>query len=181
MTIFICIVHTYFKAIKNQVKMIFCFQYHPETTLPSSSSKGLSNITYLGSVRVHLPFHFTFFTNFSPHWFDIGTYHDSWIVRTRHGNSYIKIQTIFALFSIWIPHFSSWKSWEHHVNNLNTGIGPAEGFFSPRPTKKMEEEKEGIFLASLERCGHNNKDLKIWGSMATAIGIQAGVRSYKAR
>ena len=166
--------------------------------LPSSSSKGLSNITYLGSVRVHLqfcplsklemdldwpviPVHFTFFTNFSPHWFDIGTYHDSWIVRTRHGNSYIKIQTIFALFSIWIPHFSSWKSWEHHVNNLNTGIGPAEGFFGPRPTKKMEEEKEGIFLASLERCGHNNKDLKIWGSMATAIGIQAGVRSYKAR
>ena len=56
MTIFICIVHTYFKAIKNQVKMIFCFQYHPETTLPSSSSKGLSNITYLGSVRVHLQF-----------------------------------------------------------------------------------------------------------------------------
>ena len=92
MTIFICIVQctTYFKAIKNQVKMIFCFQYHPETTLPSSSSKGLSNNTYLRSVRVHLqfcplsklemdldwpviPFHCTFSTNFSPHLFDIGS------------------------------------------------------------------------------------------------------------
>ena len=190
MTIFICIVQcsTYFKAIKNQLKMIFCFQYHPETILPSLSSKGLSNNTYLRSVRVHLqfcplsklemdldwpviPFHCTFSTNFSPHWCDIGTYHDSWIVRTRHGNSYIKIQTIFALFSIWIPHFSSWKSWEHHVNNLNTGIGPAEGFFGPRPTKKNGGRERRDFLSSLERCGHNNKDLKIWGSMATAIGI----------
>ena len=82
---------TYFKAIKNEVKRIFCFQYHPETTLPSSSSKGLNNNTYLRSVRVHLqfcplsklemdldwpviPFHCTFSTNFSPHWFDIHRY-----------------------------------------------------------------------------------------------------------
>ena len=60
-------------------------------------------------------------------------------------------------------------------------LGRRKASLVPDQLKKMEEEKEGIFLASLERCGHNNKDLKIWGSMATAIGIQAGVRSYKAR
>ena len=84
-------------------------------------------------------FHYKTSKSSSMSWNSAGTsvhYQDGWIIGARHWYSNVEIEAIFVLLCVWIPHLGAWKALEHHVNDLNTGIGAMVCFLGARPPKR---------------------------------------------
>ena len=97
------------------------------------------------------------------------TYHNGWIIWTRYGDSYIKIEAIFTLIRIRIPHFCPWKAWKHSVTNLNTGIGFFEGIFGSSPPENKKQKLENGKIMYQKSNSDQFEDIYIRGNQLFTI------------